>query len=483
MAIASQQQASVKERSDEQAMSRHDWNQLKGLVAEDVEKALLASVFAEPSLYAPLSQQVKSRDFFLVFHGLIWWAFGELDSTGQPLDTLSVETLLRERGRLSGEFASEKIVNIAMAYSDPLAVTGYVRKVTEYATRRRMLMVADKVTEHAYDTTVALEDAIDASTQALFVATERRDLLKNMHIAAGSSALWDLVEARHERGAPDGVSTGFRELDMRLDAIMPGELVMIGGDTGMGKTTLMLSIMYNMLRAGRTCVLFSLEMSQMEIAQNLTAMIARIPKSTLRRMLLTPDQMKAFMDAQGVISQLPLFVFGSDAYDDLTPLQFERQVRALQMQTQVDATFIDGLWLMSANVPSPEASYKNAQSITKDLIASAKKLNVPVVLMHQYASGYSARVQSTRREVKRPNIGDFADGRHATRNPHVVIGMHRPDLYGSADDDNVTEGLMQAFIIKNRNASGVDNEPVNLIFDKVTSSYREPRTRHVDLAE
>jgi replicative DNA helicase len=153
------------------------------------------------------------------------------------------------------------------------------------------------------------------------------------------------------------------------------------------------------------------------------------------------------------------------------------------MQTQVDATFIDGLWLMSANVPSPEASYKNAQSITKDLIASAKKLNVPVVLMHQYASGYSARVQSTRREVKRPNIGDFADGRHATRNPHVVIGMHRPDLYGSADDDNVTEGLMQAFIIKNRNASGVDNEPVNLIFDKVTSSYREPRTRHVDLAE
>lgn len=467
-------------RSDQRVLQDYDWDKLKTLVNADAEAGLIAAVFMQPELYAPLSQQVHARDFFYNIHGSVWWAIGKLDEAQQGIDPLSVEDYIRTHAKLSDEEAI-RIGSMPAALYTMEGLSSYVRIVTELAIRRRLLRVADEQRKRAFNLTMDVEQVIDESQCEFQEATETRDLLQSTHISSGGAELWDMVEARHENNAPDGVSTGFRELDQRLDGLMPGELIMIGGDAGMGKTTLMLSILMNIVQAGKPCVLFSIEMSKREIAQNLTCMLSRIPKSVLRKSLLTDQQMRAFVDAQNVLHKLPLYVFGKDMYDDLTPSQFDRQVRALKAQTDIAAAFIDGLWLMSPDVTTAkQTSWENAKSITKDLIGSAERLRVPVVLMHQYAADYSSRMQSTQRKIKRPHVGDFADGRQAVRNPQVVIGMHRPDIYGGEDD--VSQGLMQLYVIKNRNASGVDHEPVNLIFDKVTSSYKEPRKQHVDLS-
>lgn len=457
-----------RKRADEKTVLKVVDNVTPVLYSEPAEKALLAAILLQPDLFPLIAEQLQPSDFWTLWHGFIWWAMGELDREGTPIDMVSIDETLKHSPH--AEYAD--MLRLAQLTETPFhasAIEGYCSIIRDFARRRRVLLAADEIRRTALDTTKSVDEVVEVSTTTLFQATEQRGLLDDTHISVGGKQLWDDIDARYERGVKAGVSTGFVNLDARLDGLMPGELTVIAGSSGMGKTTFMLSMVLNILLRGQGVALYSIEMTKKEIAQGLVAMLSGVPKSVLRSAVLTQDQYQRFVKGQETLHQLPLYTFGRETYDLLNPIQHKRSLRSLKVQTPIAITFIDGIWLMEPNQPT-QNRWRDVHLITYQLGAIAEKMGIPIVAMQQYKQGYSERLQSSRRKAKRPYETDVAEGSAIVRNAQVLIGLHRPNLYG---ENAAPSNLLQAFVMKDRNGSYVNQEPVSFSFDRERSMYKE----------
>lgn len=126
---------------------------------------------------------------------------------------------------------------------------------------------------------------------------------------------------------------------------------------------------------------------------------------------------------------------------------------------------------MDANEPTKDR-WRDVGYITRDLLKTAETMGIPIVAMQQYKQGYSERIQSSRRKAKRPYENDVAEGHAIVRNAQVLIGLHRPNLYG---ENAAPSSLLQAFVMKDRNASSD-----TVFMFKQGSHFRSERERVLD---
>ena len=99
-------------------------------------------------------------------------------------------------------------------------------------------------------------------------------------------ALLDSTDQSLKRGARPGAQvwpTGFDLLDSTLDGgLRSGELVLLGGNEGSGKTTIAVQMVRNAVAAGRHGVVFSYEHSAQSLVQRLLALEAAGPPPSRR---------------------------------------------------------------------------------------------------------------------------------------------------------------------------------------------------------
>jgi replicative DNA helicase len=284
-----------------------------------------------------------------------------------------------------------------------------------------------------------------------------------------------------QRQTPMGVLTGWKHLDARTKGFQAGELIVVGGSEGMGKTTWMMSMIIRMLANGMGVVLFSLEMTRRETLQALAAMLSGVPRGALKSGVLTTEQHGKLLMALSQVQRLPLYVVDKEEHPALTPLQHRRLTTRFQRQTEVYASFIDGLWLME---PTPRRTFereeknriRDVHNITRDLIQNGDTLRLPTILMHQYRSEFYTRMMSrAKKVVRQPVLQDFAESSSVRRNAQVVIALNRPAMFSEATTLGLpTADDMYAYILKDRNNGYVTSaEYTRYHYDLSHSMYTE----------
>jgi replicative DNA helicase len=249
-------------------------------------------------------------------------------------------------------------------------------------------------------------------------------------------------------GAPNEnmVKTGFAEFDHTFGGFALGELVVIGGRPGMGKTQLMVNLALHIAQS-HPILYFTYDLSIYSLSNRFLASASNIANDKILQKQLTRDELAQLTAQKIAFSHLPLYI--NDSCNN------SMSAFRAHCQQHIDAygvkiIMVDYLQMMSAskhrNSRELEISY-----VSRELKNIAKDLNVCVIATSQLSRAVESRGGSY--HSKLPQLSDLRESGAIEQDADKVIFVYRPAYYGITHDENGNDiqSLIELIIAKNRN--------------------------------
>lgn len=388
-------------------------------------------------------------------HQEIYAAIYTLFQNSEPTDLLTVSAQLRKDGKLEVVGGDFYLINLTQKVASSAHIEYHARIILQKYIQRKLISISSDIIENAYDETIDVFDLLDLAEGKLFEVTQG-NLKKGSEDAGGlvQQAL-KKIEEISEGGGMSGLQTGFTKLDALTSGWQPSDLVIIAARPGMGKTAFVISMAKNMsIDFGYPVALFSLEMSSVQLIMRMISSETGLPSEKLRKGNLEPHEWEQLNVKVKQLSDAPLYI---DDTPSLSIFDLRAKARRLVSQHGVRIIIIDYLQLMTAGGSGKGGGNREQEisTISRNLKALAKELEVPVIALSQLS-----RAVETRGGSKRPLLSDLRESGAIEQDADIVSFIFRPEYYGMTewDDDDHTpcEGQGEFIVAKHRNG-GLDN--------------------------
>ena len=351
---------------------------------------------------AAAEETCGADDFYKPAHGHVFHAIHTLYARGEPADPVTVADELSRSGLLDSVGGLAMLINLQAETPATTNAFRYARIVEEHALLRRLIGVANEISEMGYSVPEDVTAAVDEAESMVFAVAERRvvDSLKPLRSLLEESL--DRLERLFERDqAITGVPTGYVDLDERLFGLQPSSLVIVGARPGMGKTSFGLGIAaHATMEAQIPTLIFSLEMAHDELTQRLLVSEARVDANRIRNGRLHESDWPKISHAVARLGDAPLFI---DDNPNCTIMEMRAKARRLKAREGgLGLIIVDYLQLMSSRT-SVENRQLEVSSISRGLKILARELEVPVVALSQLSRALEARAD------KRPVLADLRE--------------------------------------------------------------------------
>ncbi len=424
------------------ARQSEEIDQLLKLTNYEAEEAVLGGILIDQDAIHDVAHFLRLDHFHRESNRWIYEACLDLAKTKTPIDIVTLQAELKKRDRLENAGGDSYIVGLINAVPTSINTEHYGHIVEGLAVRRQLVAAASAIATIAVDGDQALEDAVSQAEQLVFDVSHRRSVNKIKHIKDVASQHMQYVEDMNERGKPLGISTGFKDIDRALSGggFEKGQLVMIPGDTGMGKSSLLLDMIINMSKGGYKTALFTLEMTDIQLLQRKIAADSRIPVAKLKNpSVLTDSEWKTYYETVGKLSELDAHI---DETAFLTPMQLLSKCRRLQAAYGLDVVAVDYLALMGADEAHTNETLRIG-SISRALKLIAKDLDVVLIVTAQLNGKTIAG-----RQEKRPQLSDLRFSSDPNHDSDVVIFIFRDEYYNKETSER--PGIGEAIFGKQR---------------------------------
>jgi replicative DNA helicase len=249
-----------------------------------------------------------------------------------------------------------------------------------------------------------------------------------------------------EGTALTGTPSGFTDLDELTGGFQPGNLIIIAARPSMGKSALVTNMAENAaIDHGRAVALFSLEMSETELAQRFVASQARIKGEELRKGRVAEHRWPKILEASQRLARAPLFI---DDSSDVGMLEVRAKARRLHQQHELGLIIIDYLQLLRAD-HAIESRVQQVGEMSRGLKILARELHVPVIALSQLSRAVETRTD------KRPILSDLRESGNIEQDADLVAFIYREEYY---DRESEREGIADLIIAKHRNGALGDVE-------------------------
>jgi replicative DNA helicase len=406
----------------------------------EAEEAVVGAVLINPEVYYDVTQFLQPDDFYIHRHRWIWEAFTSLHEQRTPIDLLTLSDELDRRGQLDEIGGRAYLTALVNQVPTSLNAVAYGRIVESHAIRRRMVAAANTIASVAYNEDMQVDSVMDEAEKAVFNVNERRLRNEVQPIRTVLSEYYDRIDELARRGEDFyGVPTGFIDLDKKLGGLQASDLLIIAGRPGQGKTSFLLSVAKNAALIHKKHVaVFSLEMSNEQVAQRLIAQQTGIDSQRLRTGQLAEEDWALFAHAIEVMSDTQIFLDDTPA---LTPLQLRAKSRRLHLEHKLDLILVDYLQLMTGDVHT-ENRVQEVSYISRNLKVLARELKVPVLAAAQLSRAVEQR------SGKDPQLSDLRESGSLEQDSDIVMFLHKPEDW---ENDASKKGAMQLKIAKHRN--------------------------------
>ena len=419
----------------------------------EVEEILLGSLMFDPNSIVKVAHRLRSEAFFVQAHRLIYEAIIDLFNRQKGVTLVTVTDYLIANNNHDRVGGMPKLVNLF----DQVVSTGLVEKyctlLLEKHYRRQLIEISDSIKQIAFDETRSVVEVADESERLIFNLNQVKE--KQANLEPVSDIVIDTVADLNDTVKNKGITTGFNDLDKLTGGIYGGDLIILAARPSIGKSTLAFNIAQQIAKThDHTCAVFSLEMSNKQIALKFLSSASGINSHRLRLGQIPPLEQEALMEAMAEVSALPIFI---DESPCPTVQHICSEVRKLKNKVkQLGCVVIDYLQLMET---SSEFRVTELGKISRSLKQLAKECEVPIILLSQLNRSVESR------NDKRPIMSDLRDSGSLEQDADVVMMLYRDDYYNPDSDDR---GLTEVNVIKNRNGS---TGKVNLIFRKEYSQF------------
>ena len=421
--------------------------------AVDLEEAVLGAMMIDKKGVDDVIDILHDEVFYKESHQLIYNAIYTLFQSSEPIDLLSVSNQLRNNGNLDLAGGDFYLVNLTQKVSSSAHIEFHARIILQKYIQRRLISISSEIIEEAYDETKDVFDFLDDAETKLFEVTQG-NLKKGSVDAEGlvTQAIKKIEEISKKQGM-SGVATGFTRLDELTSGWQPSDLVILAARPGMGKTAFVMSMAKNMaIDFGTPAAIFSLEMSSVQLITRMISSETGIPSGKLRKGNLEPHEWEQLNVKVKNLAKAPIFI---DDTPSLSIFDLRAKARRLASQHNIKVIVIDYLQLMTAGSASNGNREQEISTISRNLKALAKELNIPVIALSQLS-----RAVETRGGSKRPLLSDLRESGAIEQDADIVSFIYRPEYYGNTewDDEERTpcEGQAEFIVAKHRNG-GLDN--------------------------
>ncbi|MDG4834766.1 replicative DNA helicase [Solwaraspora sp. WMMD1047] len=380
------------------------------------EQCVLGGMLLSKDAIADVVEILKPGDFYRPVHATIFDAVLDLYGRGEPADPITVAAALADSGDL-GRIGGAPYLHTLIA-SVPTAANAayYARIVGERAVLRRLVEAGTRIVQLGYGSAAGggrdVDDVVDLAQQAVYDVTERRVSEDFAVLADMLQPTLDEIEAvGAQGGVMTGVPTGFTDLDRLLNGLHGGQLIIVAGRPGLGKSTASMDFARNAaIRHNHASAIFSLEMSKVEIVMRLLSAEARVPLHVLRSGQLSDDDWTKLARCMGEISEAPLFV---DDTPNMNLMEIRAKARRLKQRHDLKMIVVDYLQLMSSPKRT-ESRQQEVAELSRGLKLLAKEVECPVIAVSQLNRGPEQRTD------KRPQLSDLRESGCLTAETRLI---------------------------------------------------------------
>ncbi|MCO8275281.1 replicative DNA helicase [Actinoplanes sp. TRM 88003] len=429
------------------------------------EQGVLGGMLLSKDAIADVVEILKVQDFYRPVHASIYDVILDLYGRGEPADALTVAAALADSGDLQRIGGVPYLHTLIESVPTAANAAYYARIVGERAILRRLVEAGTKIVQLGYGANGNggrdVDDIVDLAQQAIYDVTEKRVSEDFASIGDMLQPTVDEIEAIGAAGGGmAGIPTGFSDLDRLLNGLHPGQLIIVAGRPGLGKSTASMDFARNAaIRANCASAIFSLEMSKIEMVMRLLSAEARVPLHVLRSGQLTDDDWSKLARRMGEISEAPIFV---DDTPNMNLMEIRAKARRLKQRHNLKLLVIDYLQLMSSPKKT-ESRQQEVSELSRGLKLLAKEIECPVIGVSQLNRGPEQRTD------KRPQLSDLRESGSIEQDADVVILLHRDDYY---DKESPRAGEADFIVAKHRNGPT----------DTVTVAAQLHLSRFVDMA-
>ncbi|MDA8198114.1 MAG: replicative DNA helicase [Thermaerobacter sp.] len=422
----------------------------------EAELAVLGALLIDPATADDVAPLLDAQDFYRDAHREVFLAILELlSSSGRQVDVITVSDQLRRRGTLDQVGGLPFLMELAEIVPTSAHAVHYARIVREKSVLRRIIETGGHMVGLAFQAEDNADEILDQAQHALFELAQqgRREPQRLQSILVRTL---ERVEQMAGKKGLAGIATGFHDFDRITSGMQASDLWVVAARPSMGKTNFCLNIARHVaVHEHVPVVIFSLEMSQEQLALRLISAEADLDGQRLRTGDLTDEMWSHLTHALGRLGDAPIYIDDTPA---LSPLELAAKARSLHRKHNLGLVIIDYLQLMSARGRS-ENRQQEISEISRGLKALARELEVPVLTLSQLSRAVESR------NDKHPMLSDLRESGAIEQDADLVAFIYRDDYYVK---DSATPGQAEVIVAKQRNGP---TGTVTLAFRKDTGKF------------
>lgn len=399
----------------------------------ELERAVLGALILEPDQLPDVADIVENSAFVGANNGKIYDAMLSMLERGDKIDfcTLSQRPELKDRDML--RYFSE----LTSAVGSGVNVLDHARQLADTETRRRLCLFGYELAARAVSDPDGVVDWATSEISAIADRVSRPDDIAPLSDVVRAT-LDDLERRQQARQAGEciGIPTGLQRLDALTGGWRGGQLVVLAGRPGMGKSATMLHFARAAAASGIPVCVYSLEMPAGQLAGRMLVGSSGVDSGAFRTGNVDGAGWTKIEKAGATLSGMPVYLNDSA---NITMNTIRAQCKAMHRRGRCGMVVIDYLQLLDTSTRNPNSTREReiaAASRAAKLLA--KELNIPVIILSQFSRKVEERADKT------PLLSDLRESGAIEQDADMVLFLDRPVMYGRTEIDAGRYGIIPA---------------------------------------
>jgi len=407
----------------------------------EVEQVLLGTLLVHPDKIDTIREVQTEDDFIEPLHRTIWRTMLERHDAGERI-TIANLTARIGPVEMGGISLREYLARMAAQMgSSSHSLVGTSRAVRDAAGMRLLQDISADLLRDL--STGGIIDPVPVAVEMIrkadeIVATHLVDTARPMTLGQAARKAVEAALLARECGTPPGTMLGLPEVDRMTNGVHPGQLVILAGRPGMGKTATAITFSLNAARKGVSALMISLEMTAQDLAERALSEQCYRQGHDLEYQKVAEGVRLSDLDVQHLdraetdLAKLPMRI---EQRPGMTLAQIASAARRY-FATQREAGYPEGLLVVDyLGLVQASGRYRGQRvnetgETTRGLKALAKELGVPIILLCQLNRAVESR------DDKKPRLPDLRDSGDIEQDADTVIFCYREEYYLAQLDTN-----------------------------------------------